>query len=117
LLFLLIGGLFVVGCSSLEKEPELAFRLVKEEEALLVDVRTPSEYAERRLEGAKNIPIDQLSQKLYVIEALSGGNKSRPVVVYCAAGGRASRAKQLLEEAGFEQVVNLGGIKDWPGSR
>jgi rhodanese-related sulfurtransferase len=40
-------------------------------------------------------------------------DKNKPVIVYCASGGRAALAGQALKELGYEDVYNLGGFKDW----
>jgi rhodanese-related sulfurtransferase len=76
-------------------------------------VRTPEEFAGKHLEGAVNIPVDDLKGRLGDVDKLTGGDKSKPIVVYCQAGGRAGRAKGVLVEAGHPQVTNLGGIGDW----
>jgi rhodanese-related sulfurtransferase len=111
-----------LGCSSAaqntgglpDRNPEVAYRLVNEEGALLLDVRTPGEFLSSRLPGARNVPIEQLPQRLHEIEQLLEGNKDKPIVVYCAVGARAARAKQILLNSGFPNVSNLGGISDWP---
>lgn len=79
----------------------------------MLDVRTTDEFGERHLDKAVNVPIDELDGRLAEIEKLAGGDKSKPIVVYCQAGGRASRAKKALVAAGFSQVTNLGGIDAW----
>lgn len=113
LLVLLIG----VGCSGAgETKPQLAYSQVTESNALLLDVRTPAEFLQNRIEGAKNVPITELKQRLPEIETLVGGNKSHPIVVYCERGYRANQAREILLKAGFNQVTNLGGIRDWPGA-
>jgi len=80
---------------------------------VLLDVRTPPEYAEHHIDGAANIPVDELVARSTEIERLTGSDKAKPIVVYCHSGKRAARAKMLLLEAGYQQVTNLGGIDDW----
>ncbi|HEY0708659.1 MAG TPA: rhodanese-like domain-containing protein [Polyangia bacterium] len=75
--------------------------------ALLLDVRTPEEFAARHVPGALNIPVQVLSQRLAEV-----GSKEREVVVYCQAGGRSARAAAELRQAGFK-VHDLGGIGNW----
>ena len=77
---------------------------------MLVDVRTPEEYAERHIDGAINIPVDALESRL---SEVAKGDTSKPVVVYCHSGNRAGRAKKILVDHGYSQVTNLGGIDDW----
>lgn len=95
-------------------DPELARRLV-DEGALLLDVRTPEEFAEGHASGARNIPVQQLAERLGELEQLLDGDRRKPIVVYCRSGARASRAKSLLLESGFDQVSNLGGLSSWTG--
>ena len=97
-----------------DRDPALACRLVREEGAVLLDVRSPEEFAEGHVEGAINIPHDQIDAKAAEIDALQGGEKSKPIVVYCRSGKRAGVAKQSLLDGGRTQVTNLGGLSDWP---
>lgn len=73
--------------------------------ALLVDVRSRGEFAERPVPGAVNVPIDELQRR-----ARELGPPDRPVVVYCHTGARAAAAKLMLERAGFRRVHNVGSI-------
>ena len=78
----------------------------------MLDVRTPDEFAEDHLANATNIPVDQVATRLSEVDCLVDGDKARAVVVYCAAGSRAARAKQVLDGAGYSHVVNGGGLDD-----
>lgn len=75
--------------------------------ALVVDVRTPQEFAGRHYPGALNIPVDQVQARIKEF-----GDKNSPIVVYCQSGGRSGMAKQILESAGFTKVTNGGGLAD-----
>jgi rhodanese-related sulfurtransferase/rubrerythrin len=76
----------------------------------LLDVRQPSEYGNARIPGATLVPLPELTGRLGEIP------RERPVVVYCAVGGRSRAAAQLLAGQGFATVYNLqGGIKAWDG--
>ena len=77
-------------------------------EALIIDVRTDSEWKIGFVEDAKHIPINDLEKRLKEIQAF----KDEPIFTYCAAGRRAERAKNLLIKNGFTNVTNLGGIED-----
>lgn len=74
--------------------------------ATLVDVRTPGEYASGHVEGATNIPVDELEGRMSEIAS------DRPVVVYCRSGARSSRAAAALEARGYE-VFDLGPMTAW----
>lgn len=70
--------------------------------AYLVDVRTPSEFASGSVKGAVNIPLDKISGQLSKFK----GKKN--IVVFCRSGNRSGQAKQILEKNGFQNVVNGG---------
>ncbi len=72
---------------------------------LLLDVRSPEEYASGHVPGALNIPHDELAGRLDEVEAA----RDSGVVVYCERGGRAARAESLLRESGFGSVRHLAG--------
>lgn len=78
------------------------------EGAVLLDVRTPEEFGQGHLEGAKNIPVQELARRVDDV-----GPRETPVVVYCAAGMRAQAASELLRRAGFKDVLNLGSMSAW----
>ena len=78
--------------------------------ATVVDVREQDEWDEGHLPQAKHVPVAAVGERLAEIEAAAGG-KDRPIVVYCKAGGRAGRAKETLEAAGFTNVTNGGGYR------
>ncbi|MCS6967591.1 MAG: rhodanese-like domain-containing protein [Cytophagales bacterium] len=73
-----------------------------EEGAFLVDVRTPAEFAEGSAKGAVNIPLDQIEKQL---NAFKG---KKHIVVFCRSGNRSSKAKAILEQHGFTNVINGG---------
>lgn len=77
--------------------------------AVLLDVRTPGEFARGHIEGARNIPIDSLGARL----ADLGPPASTTVVVYCQTGARSTRAARTLRDAGFTSVHNLGPMSAW----
>ncbi len=74
--------------------------------ALLLDVRTPSEFAGGHLEGALNIPVDELAARKGEIAA------GREVVVYCRSGRRSAIAADLLRDAGHK-VIDIGTMSAW----
>jgi rhodanese-related sulfurtransferase len=76
----------------------------------LLDVRQPGEYEIEHIPGARLIPLPGLK------DGRSRLDSHKPVVVYCAIGGRSLAAAQLLAGLGFKEVYNLqGGIKAWQG--
>jgi sulfur-carrier protein adenylyltransferase/sulfurtransferase len=75
---------------------------------VLLDVRQPGEYAQAHLPGARLIPLPQLADSLEDLDA------AKPIIVYCAVGGRSRMATRLLATLGFSNVSHLqGGIQAW----
>jgi len=93
------------------KDPAAAKKMIAAG-AVVVDVRTPEEFGADHLPQATNIPIQEFAQRIAEVETLTGGDKTKPVVVHCATGNRSAKAKQQLEAAGYTQVVNGGGLDD-----
>lgn len=79
------------------------------EGATLIDVRTPAEFASGHIDGAKNIPVQEVPKRMAEF-----GLKDSKIVVYCKSGGRSGQAKKLLEAAGYTAVFNLGAMSAWP---
>lgn len=75
--------------------------------ATVIDVRTPSEYASGHCNGATNIPLQALPNRLADV-----GDKKKAVVVYCASGMRSAQAARILTAAGFMDVTNAGGLRN-----
>lgn len=75
--------------------------------ALLLDVRTPAEFAAGHLEGAINIPVQQLEER---VDEIPNG---RPLVVYCQSGRRSAKAVELLRAGGHEAIFDLGPMQAW----
>ncbi|XXF78369.1 rhodanese-like domain-containing protein [Myxococcaceae bacterium GXIMD 01537] len=76
--------------------------------AVLLDVRTPDEFRQGHPEPARNIPLQELPQRLAEL-----GPPGTPVVVYCQAGGRSTRAADLLRASGYPEVFNLLSVVNW----
>jgi rhodanese-related sulfurtransferase len=87
-----------------------AVQLINRERAVVIDLRDTEEFAAGHATGARNVPFDQLEQKL----PGTVKNKSVPVLLMCASGGRAQRALALAKKLGYEQAqVVAGGLKSW----
>jgi phage shock protein E len=95
-------------------QPDKAAAAVKDEQAPLIDVRDASQFNARHLPGAKNIPLADIEKDVAKVAALNGGDKTKPVVVYCNTGRTAAKAKAHLESQGFTNVISAGGLDDWP---
>ncbi|MDM0083693.1 MULTISPECIES: rhodanese-like domain-containing protein [Variovorax] len=87
-----------------------AVQLINRERAVVVDVREPEEFAAGHVTGAKNVPLNQLEQKL----PATVKNKSLPLLLVCATGARAQRAVATAKKLGYEQAQAVaGGLKSW----
>lgn len=84
---------------------QLAQRLAQKDEVVILDVRTPEEFAAGHVPGARNIPHDQLPNRL----AELAGAKDKEVIVYCRTGRRAEMAQETLKKNGFKRIVHLDG--------
>jgi rhodanese-related sulfurtransferase len=74
-------------------------------EPMVVDVRTPQEFAGGAYPGAINIPLDELQMRIIEL-----GSKSREITLYCASGARSAYGQRGLQQMGFTNVKNGGGI-------
>lgn len=73
---------------------------------IIIDVRTPEEFKEGHLKGAKNIPLNELP---WLMDTL---DKDKQILLYCRSGRRSHKAESILTEAGFVYLFNAGGLAD-----
>ncbi len=87
---------------------ETADLIDKTPDLVILDVRTISEYNDGHIEGASNIPVDDLENRLDELD------KEDKILVYCKTGNRSTTAVELLEEAGFLNLYHMyEGISEW----
>ena len=86
-------------------------RYLKEENAVLLDVRKNEEYADGHIEGSINLPIGEIDRAGTVI-----AEKDVPVYVYCRSGKRSERAAAYLKGNGYTKVTDIGGILSYNGT-
>jgi phage shock protein E len=77
--------------------------------ALVVDVRTPAEFAADHVDGAVNIPLDEIVGRREEL-----GDGERPVILYCNSGNRSGQALVRLHRQGLENLTNGGGRHHMP---
>lgn len=82
----------------------------RENNAVLLDVRTAQEYSQGHISGSINIPLDSLDK---INKHVS--DKSVPLYVHCLSGARSGRAVSELKSMGYEKVKNIGGIGSYRG--
>lgn len=125
LLLIIAITLLITGCSAPKTDnadavktvveykkisPETAKEMMEEQGTLVIDVRTPDEYAQTHIPGAKLVPLDDISNgKLGEIP-----DKDQILLVYCRSGNRSGQAARKLIDLGYTNVYDFGGIVDWP---
>lgn len=72
------------------------------EGAIMIDVRTRSEYAGGHNPQSRNIPLDELNKESQKLD------KSKPIILCCASGTRSGMAVGILKKNGFKEVINAG---------
>ncbi len=108
--------ILITACSKQEPtevkmiSPEEMNSLLELEDIQLIDVRTPEEYEIGHVEFAQNIDFNSPTFE----EDILSLDKSKPVILYCHAGGRSAKCAKKLAEAGFVKIYDLqGGITQW----
>ncbi|MFW5427418.1 MAG: rhodanese-like domain-containing protein [Methylophagaceae bacterium] len=108
--------ILVMGCSSsdatplAEISPQQAAEIVESDAAVIIDVRTQSEWDAGHIPGAIHIPLSEVKGRLDEFKAFEG----KEIVMQCRSGKRSAAAGKILLAAGYEDVSNLtGGINAW----
>ena len=78
---------------------------------IVLDVRTPAEYAERHIPGAINVPNETIGST--APEQLP--DRRQLILVYCRSGNRSKQAADKLAALGYTNIVEFGGINSWQG--
>ena len=114
---LAVAGLFIFGFgggkSGLVSYEELQAKIAKKDNFVLLDVRTPEEFAEGHIAGAVLLPYDE------EVEQKAAGmlpEKEKPIIVYCRSGRRSAIAAAALRGLGYKDVKDFGGISRWQGA-
>ena len=120
LLPIFITALLLVGCAA-PTEREVSYRQITMDEAvamleeeegyIILDVRTAAEFDEKHIPGAINIPNEAIGTDAI----LELPDKDQLILVYCRSGNRSKQASKKLVKLGYTNVVEFGGIIDWPG--
>ena len=110
----------LVGCAA-HTEREVSYRQITMDEAvammeeeegyIILDVRTAAEFDEKHIPGAINIPNETIGTE--AIPELP--DKDQLILVYCRSGNRSKQASEKLMKLGYTNVVEFGGIINWPG--
>ncbi len=113
---LLLALLMFAGCSPIYSYTPIsmdqAIAMMEENTGyILLDVRTPEEFAQIRIPGAINVPNEIIGTE----EIPHLPDKDRLILVYCRSGNRSKQASEKLANLGYSNVYEFGGIIDWPG--
>lgn len=84
-----------------------------EQGAIVIDVRTEEEYKNGHFKDAIFIPYHQIEKRIKELEIY----KDTPILLYCRSGRRANIAKQVLEQYGFKNVINVINLDSFPTDR
>ena len=116
---LVLSIFLLAGCASAPKEA--SFRQIDMQEAvklmetekdyIILDVRTPEEFREGHIPGAVNVPNESIGAG----EIPELPRKDQLILVYCRSGNRSKQASKKLAQAGYTNITEFGGIRDWPG--
>ena len=85
-------------------------RMDSGDEVIILDVRTPEEYAQGHIPGAVLLPVSNITSD--ALELLP--DKSAEILVYCRSGNRSRQAANALVDMGYTAVYDFGGIGSWP---
>lgn len=116
---IVVAGLFFYFSTSAQQANEKVIKTIdvsgikaemKKHDFIILDVRTPEEFAAGHLESAVNVNYYDKD----FTQRISALNKEKKVIVYCAVGGRSGQALKKMEELGFQYVLNMkGGYNAW----
>ena len=116
----LLSLLLLAGCAA-PAEQESSYRQISMDEAIaimedendyiILDVRTPDEFADKHIPDTINIPNEAIGTE----EIPELPDKEHLILVYCRSGNRSKQASEKLAALGYTNIVEFGGIIDWPG--
>ncbi|WNB16794.1 rhodanese-like domain-containing protein [Marivirga arenosa] len=117
LIYAFASLLFMVSCSQGTAQENMTVSELNkvefnnDDDKVVLDVRTPEEYAEGNIEGSQNIDFLKTD---YFTSSIEGLDKNKTYYVICRSGGRSARASDQMRAAGFKNVVNVtGGMLAW----
>ncbi len=117
---ILLSALMLTGCAGAGNQTN-SYRQISMDEAvammeresgyIILDVRTPAEFAEKHIPNAINVPNETIGTD----EISQLPDKNQLIMVYCRSGRRSKEAAEKLVKLGYTNIVEFGGIIDWKG--
>ena len=108
---LILLVLLLVGCTTSTytsiSQSEAKKMMKEEKDYIILDVRTKEEYAEGYIEGAINIPLNEIESTNKLKD------KDQIIFVYCRSGNRSKQASEILSNLGYTNVYDIGGLNTW----
>ena len=105
------GGTVMWKQINMEEAMEL---MNSEENYIILDVRRADEFASGHIPGAVNLANEVIGEDDAVVEAVLP-DRNQLILVYCRSGNRSKQSSQKLADMGYTNVIEFGGIQDWPG--
>lgn len=116
---LILSALLLAGCGAAPKganytqisQADAAALMESEKDYIILDVRTPEEFAGGHIPNAINIPNESIGTE----EIPQLPRKDQLILVYCRSGNRSKQASEKLAALGYTNIQEFGGINSWPG--
>lgn len=99
--------MFGLSSQSVQIECPEARNMIKNEGGLLLDVRSPEEFAKGSIPGSVNLPLQNIDASHKYLD------KKRPIIVCCVSGARSAQAQMTLKNLGYDNVHNLGSVRKY----
>ena len=119
-IMIFVSIIMIMGLTGCEKKDmsytqismeEAVDMMAKEENYIILDVRTTEEFAEKHIPNAINIPNETIGSE----ELAELPDKNQLILVYCRSGNRSKQASEKLVALGYTNIYEFGGINDWTG--
>jgi len=101
------------GPEALVIPPSTALIMMKEQRAVLIDVRSEAEHKWEHIPGDVLIPLADLVEEVQVRFT----DKKQPLILYCRSGRRSAIGGEQLLRLGYEEIFDAGGIESWEGEK
>ena len=117
---IVLSALMLTGCAGAGNQTnsyrqismdEAVAMMAEEQGYIILDVRTPEEFAEKHIPNAINVPNENIGTG----EISQLPDKGQLIMVYCRSGRRSKEAAEKLTKLGYTNIVEFGGIIDWKG--